>query len=1005
MSQGAASADPRSAAERAASADPRRRAPSPKRRLLAPEVVQTSAMDCGPATLKCVLEGFGIGVSYGRLREACQTDVDGTSIDTLEDLAEQLGLVAQQILVPPEHVLLDEAQALPALAIVRQSTGPLHIVVIWRRHGGLAQIMDPGTGRRWVTRRQLEAELYQHELPLSAADFRAWAASDGFTRPLGRRLAWLGAGTRSIEAALSDRDWRAIAAVDAGARLVTSLVRSGGIGRGREAARVLGALIERDAGAAREEMIPPAFWTARPGPAGPRGEELVLTRGAVLVRIRGRRQPSLARAQAGRDAAPSAAAPAPPVRAEGDVRGEADARGEAAPRAEAAAREARLPPDLAAALAEREIQPARVLLRMIREDGLLTPAVLAGALVLSVTTVVLESLLFRGLLQISNDLALFEQRLAALAALVAFLAVELALDLSLSTGMIRLGRHLEVRLRMAFLAKIPRIGDRYFQSRPASDMAQRGHSLHVLRGLPAFGGQIARSALDLAVTTAAIVWIDPASARLAVPGAALALVLPFAGSRVLVERDLRVRTHAGALTGFYLDALLGLVPIRAHAAERAVRREHAGLLGEWALAGRALLRAALAVDGAQALLGFALAAWILGDFLARGGALSRALLLFYWALALPAIGQALASTLLQYPAHRNTALRLLEPLGAPEEPRAGVPLRAPTAAAPAAPRSAGGAGCAIAFERVRIQAAGHVILDGVDLKIAAGSHVAIVGASGAGKSSLVGVLLGWHRASEGRVLVDGRPLDGERVRALREETAWVDPAVQIWNRSFLDNLRYGAPDDAADFGAVVDEAELREVLERLPEGQKTLLGEGGGLVSGGEGQRLRLGRAMLRGEARLAILDEPFRGLDRERRRALLARARRRFRRATLLCVTHDVGETRTFERVLVVDGGRVVEDGAPAELAARPGSRYRALLEAEAAVQRGLWSSGGWRRLKVARGRLAGAAGEGAGAAGEGAGAAGESAGAAGESAGAAGESVGAAGESAGAAPEGERR
>ncbi|XXX85353.1 ATP-binding cassette domain-containing protein [Sorangium sp. So ce145] len=992
MSQGTAGADrrssPRSAPERAASADPRRRPPSPRRRLLAPEVVQTSAMDCGPATLKCVLEGFGVGVSYGRLREACQTDVDGTSIDTLEDLAEQLGLVAQQILVPPEHVLLDEAQALPALAIVRQSTGPLHIVVIWRRHGGLAQIMDPGTGRRWVTRRQLEAELYQHELPLSAADFRGWAASDGFTRPLGRRLAWLGAGTRPIEAALSDRDWRAIAALDAGARLVTSLVRSGGLGRGREAARVLGALLDRDAEAAREEMIPPGFWTARPGPADPSGEAMVLTRGAVLVRIRGRRPLGFARAPAGRDGAPGASAPEPPAHAEAVARGEVAARGEVTAGGETAARgEARLPPDLAAALAEREIPPARALLRMIREDGLLTPAVLAGALLLSVATVVLESLLFRGLLQISNDLALFEQRLAALIALAAFLAVELALDLSLTTGMIRLGRHLEVRLRMAFLAKIPRIGDRYFQSRPASDMAQRGHSLHVLRGLPAFGGQIARSALDLAVTTAAIVWIDPGSARLAVPGAALALALPFAGNRVLVERDLRVRTHAGALTSFYLDALLGLVPIRAHAAERAVRREHAGLLGEWALAGRALLRAALAVDGAQALIGFALAAWILGDFLARGGALSRALLLFYWALALPAIGQALASTLLQYPGHRNTALRLLEPLGAPEELRAGAPARAPAEAAPLAQGAAGGAGCAITFERVRIQAAGHVILDGVDLKIAAGSHVAIVGSSGAGKSSLVGVLLGWHRASEGRVLVDGRPLDGERMRALREETAWVDPSVQIWNRSFLDNLRYGAPDDAADFGAVVEEAELREVLERLPEGQKTLLGEGGGLVSGGEGQRLRLGRAMLRSEARLAILDEPFRGLDRERRRALLARARRRFRRATLLCVTHDVGETRSFERVLVVDGGRVVEDGAPSELAARPGSRYRALLEAEAAVQRGLWSSGGWRRLKVARGRIAEAAGEGAGAPGEGAGAAGEGSGAAGEGAGAAGE------------------
>ena len=69
-------------------------APSPRRRLLVPEVVQTSAMDCGPAALKCLLEGFGIAVSYGRLREACQTDVDGTCIDTLEEVAVQLGLEA-----------------------------------------------------------------------------------------------------------------------------------------------------------------------------------------------------------------------------------------------------------------------------------------------------------------------------------------------------------------------------------------------------------------------------------------------------------------------------------------------------------------------------------------------------------------------------------------------------------------------------------------------------------------------------------------------------------------------------------------------------------------------------------------------------------------------------------------------------------------------------------------------------------------------------------------------
>ena len=91
-----------------------------------------------------------------------------------------------------------------------------------------------------------------------------------------------------------------------------------------------------------------------------------------------------------------------------------------------------------------------------------------------------------------------------------------------------------------------------------------------------------------------------------------------------------------------------------------------------------------------------------------------------------------------------------------------------------------------------MRAAGHTILEAIDLAIEAGTHVAIVGPSGAGKSSFVGLLLGWHRPASGRILIDGEPLDGLRLERLRRETAWVDPAVQLWNRSLLENLRYGA---------------------------------------------------------------------------------------------------------------------------------------------------------------------------------------------------------------------
>jgi ABC-type transport system involved in cytochrome bd biosynthesis fused ATPase/permease subunit len=264
-------------------------------------------------------------------------------------------------------------------------------------------------------------------------------------------------------------------------------------------------------------------------------------------------------------------------------------------------------------------------------------------------------------------------------------------------------------------------------------------------------------------------------------------------------------------------------------------------------------------------------------------------------------------------------------------------------------------GASLRLEGVAVQASGHTILEEISLDVAPGAHVAIVGPSGAGKSSLAGILLGWHRAASGEVWVDGEPLE-TCVERLRRETAWVDPSVQLWNASFLSNLTYGNTlDGRSRLGEVMDAAELRGVLEKLPAGMETPLGESGALVSGGEGQRVRLGRALLRSSAKLVILDEPFRGLDRRQRREMLVRAREFWRDATLLCITHDVSETLTFERVLVVESGRIVEDGSPARLALEEGSRFRALLDAERHVQETIWAGDHWRRVRLEGGRVHG--------------------------------------------------
>ncbi|HEX8188178.1 MAG TPA: ATP-binding cassette domain-containing protein [Pyrinomonadaceae bacterium] len=964
-----------------------------RRRLLVPEVVQTSAMDCGPASLKCMLEGFGITASYGRLREACQTEVDGTSIDTMEEVAVRLGLEAEQVMIPVDHLLLPGSEPLPALVVVRRPPNATHFLVAWQRAGRLLQLMDPATGRRWATASKFLEEVYVHTMPVGAEGWREWASSPAFTGALAKRLARVGAGARQAkrltEAAVNSGGWRPLAALDAATRMAEAVVRSGGISRGRQAAGVVERFAARAAGEGEDDWtaIPADFWSARPAPPDEDGEEQVLLRGAVLVHVRGMRKD----AKAERVEGPAAAVGADEVTRD----------------------ETRLPPELAAALEERPARPGLELLRILRADGVFAPLVLLFAVLLAAAGTVAEALMLRGLFDVGRELNLSGQRLGAVGALVVFLLALLVLELPIVNAVLRMGRRLETRLRMLFMDKIPRLGDRYFHSRLTSDMTERSHSIHVLRHLPALGGHFMRACFSLALTTLGIAWVDPASAPAALLAAVLAVAVPVAAQPVLVERNLRVRNHAGALSRFYFDALIGLFAVRAHGAERAVRREHENLLIDWAGAGLGLLRATVAAEALHLVAGFGLSAWMLVGYVSRAGETGGLLLFAYWVLNLPVLGQEVGLVARQYPGFRNATLRMLEPLGALEEAdafeQAGAveespahvnsgsngkaePVEAVThieaagallkvesdaralvaaaevserlkhaAATPGGASNGGGngsvpptRGLSVVFEGVTVRAAGHTILEEIDLSVGACEQVAVVGSSGAGKSSLVGILLGWHRPAAGRVRVGGELLGGRRLERLRRETAWVDPTVHLWNQTFIENLRYGSGAAGADsVSRAVKLADLIDVLEKLPDGLQTPLGEGGALVSGGQGQRVRLGRAMLREGARLVILDEPFRGLERDRRRRLLERARAYWRGATLLCITHDVGETLSFERVVVVDGGRVVEDGRPAALASDPGSRYAAHLAAEEEVRRGMWSGGEWRRLRLQDQRL----------------------------------------------------
>jgi ABC-type bacteriocin/lantibiotic exporter with double-glycine peptidase domain len=893
-----------------------------QRQWLAHEVIQTSAMDCGPATLKSLLEGHGVPASYGRLREACQTDVDGTSIDALEDVARQLALDAEQVLIPIDHALLPEAHNLPAIAVVKLPGGASHFIVIWRRVGPWVQVMDPAAGRQWLRLSTLLSQLLVHHMSVPMPDWRTWALSADFAKPMLARLAHIGLSREQAQQLLTQAQahhhWFGLGALDACARFVQAIIHDGGLSAGPRAARLASSLFAQTLAAPDDiyRTVPMSYWSVVPQASGEEGMAMRV-QGVVLVRVKGLITPD-------KDAALRDTEPAHTNR------------------------------ELSAALAEPPMRPLRTAWHLLGQAGRLTPLAVLGVSLIAAAAVLMEMLLFRGLLDAAGTLGDATQRLMALLMLLAFGLILLGLEWPVMREAMRLGRQLEARLRMALLDKLPRLSERYFQSRAVSDMAERSHSIHATRNLPGLALQCVRTVADLGMTLLGLAWIDPACLRWAAPMVITALALPWLWRPWMSERDMRVRNQASALHTFCLDALLGLTPIRTHGAERAVRQEHEGLLVGWTRSTLSLVRVGLLTEGIQSALMLGMACMLLwGHFQRNGGATGADLLLIYWVLKLPALGQWLVNLTQQISAQRNVLARLIEPLQAPQDDADDtalneVPGMAPSQATSAAQDHAGPTGLAWHIEQGEVRTAGHTLLADINLRVAAGEHIAIVGPSGAGKSTLAAVLLGLHRLSEGHLHIDGHAPTPLMPKNLRAHTAWIDPATQIWNRSLLDNLHSALPDGhTPGLGPAMEAAHLRSVLQQLPQGLQTHLGEGGALLSGGEGQRVRLARALLQTDVRLALLDEPFRGLDRTQRQALLRELRQWWSGATLLCVTHDVSETQGFDRVLVIERGRIVEDGSPAALAQSP-SRYQAMLQAEQAVHAELWQQPAWRRLHL---------------------------------------------------------
>jgi ATP-binding cassette subfamily B protein len=239
------------------------------------------------------------------------------------------------------------------------------------------------------------------------------------------------------------------------------------------------------------------------------------------------------------------------------------------------------------------------------------------------------------------------------------------------------------------------------------------------------------------------------------------------------------------------------------------------------------------------------------------------------------------------------------------------------------------AGAAIVFDKVSFRYPGGLqVFDKFSLRINAGQTVGLVGQSGGGKSSLFVLLQRFYDVDQGNIIIDGQSIAKVTQQSLRAAISVVPQDISLFHRSIMENIRYGRPTATDDEVRRAATAARCDFVETLPEGLATMVGDRGVKLSGGQRQRIAIARAFLK-DAPILLLDEATAALDSESEEAIREALGRLMRGRTVIAIAHRLATLRNFDRVIMLKGGKIIEDGAPDRLMQGQGP-YRELVTRE---------------------------------------------------------------------------